>query len=246
MDEQEQYMADFGRIFEPLDRWGIGSEADTLKALDKLPFSPQTILEIGCGKGIATQILAKHSSAMITAVDNYQPALARLSEVLTDAGLEDRVQTCCASMDDLPFAAESFDVIWAEGCAYVIGVKTALEQWRELLRNNGVLVFSDLVWQTAKPSAQALSFWNKEYPDMSTNTVRIEQAQAAGYRVLDSFALSEQAWQAYYGPLQRRVEVLKPDMAGSAALRDIETELTVYQQKGNDFAYQMLVLQKTR
>ncbi len=52
MNNHEQYMQDFNLIFKDLERWGgPGSEADTLKALAKVPHSPQSILEIGCGQG---------------------------------------------------------------------------------------------------------------------------------------------------------------------------------------------------
>ncbi|MCW8330851.1 MerR family transcriptional regulator [Photobacterium sp. SDRW27] len=246
MNEHEQYMTDFNHIFDGLDRLGPGTEAETLKALRKVPFSPQTLMEVGCGKGIATTVLAKNSFAMITAVDNDEPALERLTERLADAGLADRVTTQCASMTDLPFEAASFDVIWAEGSAYIMGVTNAMEQWRSLLTDGGVLVISDLVWQTKNPSADVQAFWQKEYPDMTTTAKRIEQAQAAGYQVLDTFTLSEAAWKAYFMPLQTRVDALKSEMQDSTALRDIEVELNIYRQSLDEFGYQMFILKNSR
>lgn len=245
MNEHDRYMADFFRVFEVLDRWGPGSESDTIKALEKVPFSPKRILEIGCGRGIATTVLAKNSSATITSVDNDAPALNRLTERVKEAIVADRVTTCCASMTDLPFDEGSYDVIWSEGSAYVMGVTNALKAWRGLLRENGVLVISDLVWHRSKPNAGALAFWQKEYPDMTTAEVRIEQAEAAGYNVLDSFALSDEAWKGYINPLQARVDQLKPEMAESEALRDLDTELEIYRNNLGDFGYQMFVLKKS-
>ena len=244
MNEHEHYMADFDRIFTELDRLGPGSEADTLKALAHIPFAPQRMLEVGCGKGIATTVLASYCSAMITAVDNDQPALSRLSERVAAAGLNDRVTTQCASMTELPFRDSSFDVIWAEGSAYIMGVTKALARWRRLLNDNGVLVLSDLVWRTDTPSTEAQEYWQQGYPDMTTTTLRIQQAQAAGYQVIANFALSEAAWQAYYQPLQARTAELKTSMPHSAAVIDIEAELTIYQQYRQEFDYQFLLLQK--
>jgi len=86
MNEHDSYMADFSQVFEALDRWGIGSEIETIKALEKLPFSPKVILEVGCGRGIATTVLAKNSSAIITAVDNDASALSRLTERAKEVG----------------------------------------------------------------------------------------------------------------------------------------------------------------
>lgn len=49
MNEHERYMQDFDLIFKELERWGPGSESDTLKALQKVPNKSMTLLEIGCG-----------------------------------------------------------------------------------------------------------------------------------------------------------------------------------------------------
>ncbi|KHT62024.1 methyltransferase [Photobacterium gaetbulicola] len=244
MNTHEQYMADFNTIFESLDRWGPGSERDTIKAFKLLPSVPQTILEIGCGQGIATTVLANQSDAVITAVDNHEDALSRLRKRADEAGVEGKVITQCASMTDLPFADASFEVIWAEGCAYIMGVNNALKQWRRLLKSGGVLVLSDLVWHSDNPSAQRQAFWNKEYPDMTTVEERIKQAQAAGYQVLESFTLSDEAWQAYFLPLQKRVNELKESMAVSQAIKDIQTELDIYHQGFEQFGYQVFILQK--
>ena len=243
MNEHDRYMADFLRVFEALDRWGPGSEIETIKALEKIPFSPKRILEVGCGRGIATTVLAKHCTATITAVDNDAPALSRLAERAKEAEVGDRITTYCASMTDLPFDVKSYDVIWAEGSAYIMGVINAMKEWRCLLRENGVLVISDLVWLTPKPNSGALEFWKKEYPGMTTPEERIEQAEAAGYKVLDSFSLSKDAWKAYTDPLRARVDTLKCEMEESEALRDLGTELDIYSENSGDFGYQMFVLE---
>ena len=244
MNTHEQYMADFNTIFESLDRWGPGLEAETIKAFNLLPSVPKTILEIGCGQGIATTVLANQSDAVITAVDNHEDALNRLRQRAIEAGVADKVVAQCASMTDLPFDDASFDVIWAEGCAYIMGVNNALKQWRPLLKEQGVLVLSDLVWHTDKPSTERQAFWSKEYPDMTTVDQRIKQAQAAGYEVLKHFTLSDEAWQAYFLPLQQRVNALKESMLESQAIKDIQTELDIYHQGFEQFGYQVFILQK--
>jgi len=244
MNEHDRYMADFLQVFEALDRWGPGSEIETIKALEKVPFSPKNILEIGCGRGIATTVLAKHSSATITAVDNDAPALSRLTERAKEVGVAGRITTYCASMTNLPFEVKSYDLIWSEGSAYIMGVTNAMKEWRCLLKENGILVISDLVWCTSKPNAGALDFWKNEYPDMATAEVRIGQAEAVGYKVLDSFSLSKDAWKAYTDPLQARVDVLKREMPESEALRDLDTELDIYRKNPGDFGYQMFVLER--
>ncbi len=244
MNQHDRYMEDFNKVFAQLDRWGPGSESDTLQALTNVPHKPLAILEVGCGQGIATLVLANHSSANITAIDNDQPSLTRLMARATEQGLANKISTLCASMTDMPFEAETFDLIWAEGSAYIMGVANALKQWRQLLTNDGVLVFSDLVWSTSTPSDDVLNFWHKEYPDMTTVQDRIEQAKAAGYEVLGSFALSDQAWANYYQPLQDRINELKSEMSDSSVLTDLEKECAIYHRRSDEFDYQMFILKK--
>ncbi len=244
MNAHEQYMSDFMRVFSELDRWGPGSEKDTLKALAMVPTEPQHILEIGCGKGVATTLLATHTSAHIVAVDNDEPALARLRERARNAGLSDRIETACHSMQDLPFDDASFDVIWSEASAYIMGVAKAFEAWRPLLKDGGVMVVSDLVWLTDSPSDEARAFWQEEYPDMSTVSERLAQASAAGYTLIDTFELSAEAWSEYTGPLEKRAREVASELPDSAALKDIERELGIYRNHLGEFGYQMFVFRK--
>ncbi|WP_228012802.1 class I SAM-dependent methyltransferase, partial [Vibrio sp. OPT18] len=221
----------------------------------------------GCGKGIATSVLAKalvehQADVQITAVDNDQPSLDILTQQAQALGLESNVQTVCASMMDLPFEAKSFDLIWSEGSAYIMGVEKALKQWRNLLSDDGILVVNDLVWNTEQPNESSKAFWQKEYPDMTTVSERIKQSQAAGYEVLEHFAMSDAGWLAYYQPFQKRVEALKATMPNSKALVDCDNEVHQFfdsntsknglgQQpsKGSEqrnFDYQFFVLKKLK
>ncbi|MGF1689326.1 MerR family transcriptional regulator [Photobacterium japonica] len=250
MNTHEQYMADFMLVFNGLERWGPGSAADTLAALKHVPYAPQAILEIGCGKGVATHVLAalvfaEHTTATLTAVDNEAGALAALTNTLSQSGLADRVTTVCANMEALPFSPASFDLIWSEGSAYIMGVEAALQAWRPLLCDKGMLVFSDLVWRDHASQTDAHAFWQQEYPDMTTVAVRSAQARAAGFTVLGSFALSDAAWQAYYGPLKARIEALHAALRGSKANEDIQKELAAFEARDGAFDYQMFILQAT-
>lgn len=246
MNEHDQYMADFMHVFNALDRWGPGSEEDTLRALGAVPFKPENILEIGCGRGIATTVLAQNTDAKITALDNETTALARMMERATQAGVADRIETVCASMTDIPLEKGQFDLIWAEGSAYVMGVNNALKQWRSLLSGNGVLVLSDMVWSVESPNPAIQEFLAGEYPDLTTAAVRIEQAKAAGYEVLDTFTMSKEAWDAYYTPLGERVSELETSMPDSAALNEIKREVALMTAYFGEVNYQLFILAKAK
>ncbi len=147
-------------------------------------------------------------------------------------------------MRDLPFTPESFDCIWSEGSAYIMGVEQALTEWRILLTDSGFMVVSDLVWLTDHSSQEAVAFWEGEYPDMQTIEKRLVQMRQVGFDVIDHFTLSEQAWHDYYQPLKARVAEVKASMPTSTAIADMEQEIAIYERYLGEFGYQMFVLQK--
>ncbi|WP_025130096.1 MerR family transcriptional regulator [Pseudomonas sp. PH1b] len=244
MNEHDHYMADFERIVEGLERLGPGSAEDRLQALHSLPVLPQSLLDIGCGRGPSSLLLARHSQGQVTALDNDQYSLAQLQAAATAEALAQQVQPLCASMSELPFAPASFDAIWAEGSAYIIGFANALQDWRRFIRPQGFLVISDLIWLTRQPAPQASAFWHSNYPDMATLERRVVDIHSQGYQLLHSFPLSRQAWDNYLVPLRAKVVALSAQGMGSRALADIQEELEIHERFLGDYGYQFFVLQK--
>ncbi|QTH73544.1 MerR family transcriptional regulator [Pseudoalteromonas xiamenensis] len=244
MNEHEKYMHDFFSLFETVENWGPGSEDDTRKAFNSLGLKPQRILEIGCGNGNSTLRLAKFSDAHIVAIDNEQSALDRLSAKIALLSLDARISTHCMSMTDLEFADGRFDLIWAEASIYVMGVQNALQQWKRVLNENGCIVFSDLVWLSEQRSDAAQMFWNGEYPDMQNVATRISLIEKAGYQIIESFTLSENAWKQYYVPLEAKLHALKSELNDSQAARDIQKEIDLYKNYLGEFGYQFFIIQK--
>lgn len=244
MNDHDAYMAAFKAVFSELDRWGPGSAQATRRALSLVPFDPSTILEIGCGNGVATMLLAEATSARITATDTAEDALERLRQKVEDRRLGERIEIRCLDMAHLPVPDRPFDVIWAEGSAYIIGVERALAAWRSLLRPGGVLVFSDMVWRTEAPSDDLRVFWASEYPAMTTPARRLDDARRAGYEVLGHFDMGQDALDAYYRPLEARVDRLRERLAGSRVLADLRAELRAWQEGKGQFGFEVFVLQR--
>lgn len=245
MNTHDQYMQDFLTVFEPLTRWGPGDDSDTLKAISHIPSKASNILEIGSGKGLSTCLLAEQSNAQITAIDNEPIAVKNLAELIESKGYAEQVTPMCTSMSELPFQAHSFDAILAESCVYIMGFEEALKQWKTVLKTNGLIIVSDLVWLTSKPNEKCQSFWSTEYPAMTNVDTRLMQAKKLGFEVLDDFTISAKAWQNYWQPLQARVNALKASMPESQAIKDIQRELDIYQSHdGSQFGYHFFVLRR--
>ncbi|WP_264877589.1 MerR family transcriptional regulator [Vibrio agarivorans] len=244
MNTHDEYMNDFMTVFEDLERWGPGSDSETLKALNLIPNTGKKILEIGSGKGLTTMTLADNTSAHITAVDNEPVAIDKLKSKLATTQIQDRISPVCASMTSLPFAANSFDLLWAEGCVYIMGFEAALAAWKPFIKAGGYLVVSDLVWLTDNPQAPFTKFWKSEYPSMQSLETRLAQAQKQGYQVLDHFTIAQESWRNYWQPVEEKVKALTPTMPDSQALKDIQHEIEIYKQhQGDQFGYEFFILQ---
>lgn len=244
MNAHDAYMAGFMKVFAELDCWGPGTAEATRRALTLVPFAPKTILEIGCGPGMATMTLAEATKARITATDTAEVALDKLRTRIAAGGFAERIEAQNVDMAALPAPDRPWDVIWSEGSAYILGVEKAFADWRALLRLGGVLVFSDMVWRTDTPGDEVRAFWAAEYPAMSTPATRVLQARRAGYRVLGHFDMGHAAMDAYYRPLATRLEALEPDLAGSRVLDDLRREIAVHKAGRGQFGYEMFVLER--
>ncbi len=245
LDNHQNYMDDFDIIYAGLERLGPGSEADTLKALREIKEPSKHILDIGCGTGAASLVLAQHSEAVVTVLDNNQQYLEQLELYAEEKGLSAQIKTCCASMTALPFANEAFDLIWCEGSVYIMSFSKALKAWQRHLAPEGYLVVSDLVWTGKSIPDDIFQFWQKWYPDMQALDKRLLQCKELGYTVKASHLLGEQAWSAYIVPLQQRISMLEPDMPGSQAIADLKAEFEILNRFDGHFSYMMMVLQKS-
>ncbi len=244
----------FFAVHRGLPRQAPGSDASTRRLLSlcgPLPERPR-VLDLGCGPGRSALLLAAEaggaSGAEVTAVDLYAPFLEELRGAAAARGLAGRVRTVEADMGALTgedFEDGSFDLVWAEGSAYILGFDAALARWKRLLAPGGTLVLTECQWTVPEPSTGARAFWDPHYA-LRTTAGNLAAAQAAGYRVLGVHHLPDSDWAEYYEPLAERVRALSgagadaPAMA--AALAGTREELAVRERHGHEYGYTGYVL----
>jgi predicted N-acetyltransferase YhbS/SAM-dependent methyltransferase len=237
----------FFSLHHRLPRQSPGSDATTRRLLElagPLPRRPR-VLDLGCGPGRAALLLAAEAGAEVAAVDLHEPFLDELREAAGARGLGDRIRTVRADMADLSgpdFPDRSFDLVWAEGSAYIIGFDTALRDWKRLLAPGGSLVVSECVWTTDAPSAAARAFWEQQASlrPVAANTVA---ALTAGYHVLGVRVQPDSDWDEYYIPLAERVETADASAPGMEwALAASREELAMRREHGTEYGYAGYVL----
>lgn len=246
ISDNGEYMDNFFKVFERMKRQGPGSRDSTLRAFNKIPCQKEikTILEIGCGKGASSLVLAENSDALITAVDNHQPFLDHLKEQAGLAGYEKQITTVNMSMFELEFPRPSFDVIWAEGSAYFMGFEKALKEWRPLINRQGFLFVSDAVWLTDQPSPACADYWKIEYPNMTDVKTRKKQARQQGYHILSWFILPRQDWQAFYNDMAVCVNLAIEEQGMTQTFEDFINEIELDKKYGKEYGYLCLLLRR--
>ncbi len=234
-----------------LPRQGIGDSESTRKALalcSGLPDKP-SVLDIGCGPGMQTMVLAECSSGSITAIDNFDEYLEELRERVEKASLSDRVKVKNADMTALDFSERTFDLIWCEGAIYNMGVPEALKSWRPLLRDQGYVAFSELVWVDEHPSGEVAEYFGNEYPAM-TSIERIKDViRENGYESGGDFTLPDSAWwDDYYTPLESKFPSLKHKYEGDEEALGViamsEAEIDIRRRFAHSYGYHFFVARK--
>lgn len=220
--------------FSSVERQGPGSPEMTIKALSFIDnLTPDSrIIDIGCGTGGQTMVMAQHAPGQITGIDLFPKFIELFNENATRLDLQDRVKGMVGSMDNLPFQPEELDLIWSEGAIYNIGFKRGINEWRKYLKPGGFLAVTEASWFTSDRSEEIEKFWNDAYPEIDTIPNKVLQMQQAGYLPVATFVLPESCWtDHFYAPLVKAREIFLEKYAGNKTAEEFiaselyETEL---------------------
>ena len=238
----------FFELFSGLPQQGPGDATSTLRALSLVPsIGPETrILDIGCGTGRQTWVLAQNSPARIVAIDNHPPFVDELNREAHRLGLAKRVEARVADMQRLDFADASFELIWCEGAIYIAGVEAGLLDWRRLLAGGGHVAFSEVCWTSPDPPAECVSFWEQEYPAIRDAAALLTAIDGCGYETLGHFMLPGSAWwDDYYGPLERNVAAFRARYRGRPEAQELadqtQREIDIWKAYSDYYGYASFV-----
>jgi len=210
--------------FSAIERQGPGSPEVTLKALsfiDNLTDESQ-IADLGCGTGGQTMVLAQHAPGNITGVDLFPTFIDVFNRNAEKLNLQQRVKGVISSMDNLPFNAEEFDLIWSEGAIYNIGFERGLNEWRKFLKPGGYIAVSEASWFTENRPDEIQKFWMEAYPEMDTIPNKTAQLQKAGFIPVATFILPENCWtDHFYAPQVEAQEAFLKKYAGNKTAEDL-------------------------
>ena len=112
--------------------WNEQMRSDAIGMLDI--DEDDTVLDVGCGTGFATEGLleeTEHVYGLDQSVDQMEKAWAKL-------GKHDRVQFVRGDAERLPYASDSFDIVWSSGSIeYWPNPVAALREFRRVVKPGG-------------------------------------------------------------------------------------------------------------
>ena len=241
---EKEFIEALCTMHRDLPRCGPGSDDYTRQALRQLkglPASPR-VLDLGCGPGKQTLVLAEELGVPIMAVDFYRPFLDTLEADAQERGLAGLVRAELGDMHKLEYASASWDLIWCEGAIFILGFAKGLKMWRPWLAPGGCVAVTECSWLRPDPPQEVVQYWEQLYPEIGQIQDCLGAIRNAGYEVVDHFTLAPSAWwDNYFGPRSARIDELTRaggiDPAMEMVMEQCRQEIDIYRKYYEWYGY---------
>lgn len=182
-----------------IDQLHVGGRMASRQLADRAKFTEgERILDLGCGTGGTTRLLANDYGLQVTGLD-ITPGFVSTGRWLSRAtGLDGRTDFVHGDAQCLPFASEAFDGVWAQHVFMNIpDLQRALHEIIRVLRPGGRLLIHEVVKGAAEGMLQLPVPWADlpEHSYLLNPQALEEKLEKAGLRPLFIEDISEQALQ---------------------------------------------------
>ena len=190
----------FERAATTYDDYAILQREIQSRLLERIEFqryAPETILDLGCGTGSASRMMAgRYAGANIIALE-WAPALLGRIDPVPEAGRHAgrNLSPLCADMHALPLAARSVDLVFSNlALQWSYDLPAVFREFRRIMKADAMLVFTSFGPDTLYELKQAWRSVDEsphvnDHPDMHDVG---DELLAAGFRepVMDAERLT--------------------------------------------------------
>jgi ubiquinone/menaquinone biosynthesis C-methylase UbiE len=179
------------------------------------------VLELACGRGAASVVLARELGCEVVAADTDEKVLAQLSERIKSHALTDRISVRRVELNRLPFGDGEFDFILVQG-RVVLPLTVAARVLRRHLAPRGRVCLTYPAKVGRFPSKAALDSWERRLGEgLLFPRELLQVLERNGYEPEGVETLSEAELAEYYrGVEQKLAGQSKEQEAAALALQE--------------------------
>lgn len=172
----------------PIDEFHVRGRHATLELAKRVQPKPSDrVLDIGCGLGGASRVLASLYGCHVTGIDLTEEYCRTATGLAAMVGLGDRVEYRQADATELPFGDRTFDIAWTQHAAMNIRDKSRLyAEAHRVLKPGGRFALYDVL-QGAGGTVHFPVPWAREpsISHLATPDELRSLLETAGFRILD-------------------------------------------------------------
>ncbi len=208
------------------------------------------VLEVASGKGEAACLLAVRHGWRMLGADIFPRFLREAVDKASARRLAATVGFVAGNGRRLPVRDEGVDAVLCFGGPSIVGMQAFLEEARRVLRPDGWLAVSDVVWRRRPVPPEALSRGMEQdsFPVLDEFAASI---RLAGFEVMLARSLPPSAWDEYYGPMLETLERMRRESPDDPEVQEYvrkawENEPRTYYEAGREYwGYAVVIARKT-
>ncbi|MDE2078218.1 MAG: class I SAM-dependent methyltransferase [Burkholderiales bacterium] len=172
----------------PIDQFHIRGRTATLELARVVGLdSAKYVLDVGSGLGGTSRCLAKEFGCRVTGIDLTEEYCRAAAMLTSKTGLAHLVDCRQGDATHLPFADQTFDVVWTEHVAMNIPDKSRLyREMHRVLKPGGMLAIYDVLAGPAGPVMFPVPWAHTPHTSFLVQPIELRQLlEEAGFSITD-------------------------------------------------------------
>ena len=130
-----------------------------------------------------------------------------------------------------------------------MGFQNGLKRCQQLLKRDGFLAVTEIVYLVKHPPAPLVQYFEKEYPDIMTVEDKIKLIQNEGFHLISHFTLPESSWiDSFYLPMEEQLARLNMKYQGNeialGIFEEMKNEINLFKKFSPFYGYEFFIMQK--